>query len=184
MARRHAWGFIIFCCVIVGLAGCSKKRRDTPSAARTTAAFIAMFSDGYRDMFRPIPSLVDGSFTSDGDDACRSDRAEPPRHLVLRTDGGFRTCGGQFLPYLAEWGTRNDVIAVVCTTDEQVVVLGDGTLWARSDAHVPFRPAQDCSQHWDGKAGPCRDLAGIESSIGGPVDLCEFGSLTRGDAGD
>jgi hypothetical protein len=124
-------------------------------------------------MFHPIPTIVDGSFTSNGENACYDEKHGREVRFILRTDGGFRTCSGRFLPALAQWGDRLDVLAIMCAADEQLMVIADGTVWSRTDSRSPFRPVEDCSPYWNGRKDHCRDMTKTDVSLGGPSDLCD-----------
>jgi hypothetical protein len=138
---------------------------------------IAMFSNGSREMFTPVPAISgDGSVTSIGAGACMSERREAAARLILRSEGSFRGCAGQFFRNLELWASRQDVIAVVCTDEDELVVLADGTLWARSEGKSPFRLAADCSPQWYGRIEPCLEFGDSVVTMGAPVDLCSFRS--------
>lgn len=159
---------------LLALSACKKSGLRRPwSAFETHAAGIAMTSNGARDMFALVPSAVDGAFTSQGDTSCDLERREPVR-FVLRTDGGFRTCSGQFLEAVEPWATRQDVIAVICGREDQAIVLADGTYWARKNPAVPFRALKDCRMDWHGRIGGCRDLSQDELLMPAPPDICKF----------
>lgn len=138
---------------------------------------------GQRDMFRQIPSAVEGSFTSEREGACFEENADQKTRFVLRTNSRFVTCSGRSLSYLNAWASRQDVVAIICAAEEEVLVIGDGAVWARTNPHFPFRPVRDCSPIWIAPTAACRDISKTDTLMGGPVDLCEFRAEKTNDGG-
>lgn len=163
--------------VVLGAAccGCPKPRSSPRRAGWSTATVIAMFSNGSRDMFAPQPGAIDGSVTSIGASACLEERRHNAPRLLLRTDGGYRECSGrQPAAQVEAWAQSQDAIAVVCAADDQLLVLANGTLWARTDPRSAFRIALDCRPQWFGNTDPCLQLGDNTATIAASADLCRF----------
>ena len=165
-SRFEAWLLAIL------LIGCTKEESLRPSRAHSSATLMASELGRSKDFFFQVPSAVDGSFTR-GENACFEENAKRRVHFLLGTDGGLRTCSGEFLPGLQPWAARNDVVAVICSGDEQVLVVGDGTVWGRVDPRFPFRATWDCSPVWNNREARCRDLSESGDVLNAPVDICE-----------
>ena len=175
------WSGGIACWVV--LAGCTKEEPIRRSLAQISATVIASDLGRSRDLFSLVPASVDGSFTSEGAVACFHEKSERGIRFLLQTDGGLRTCSGKFPAWLQPWARRQDVVAIICSDGEKILVLGDGTIWRRVDSGLPFRPLRDCSPAWRNNEAGCIDSSKSGRTLDAPEDLCESGSAGLADGG-